>query len=128
MNILKLIIVALCFVSASVFAQVEIDVFEDKVITNITKYDGITTIVIDGFMENPDNCDRTDAYITAFGRTGLRFFSTRQLGNTRHGGDPSIPINMQFDELLPLQLNATPIKFRLEGCILGFPVVRWVGV
>jgi len=109
------------FFSSNIFAQVADDIFEGKIITKITNYKAAITIEVDGVIDNPDNCEVTSAYLVTF--SGRR---TQEYGNTNHGGDRALPVDISLQDLSRLRENSTPVNYRLEGCMFGFPVVRWI--
>lgn len=129
------------------------DVISNQIISRIANFDGIITINTGETMINPDDCSNPFAYIVSVTQSrfndlpepGTGFsvnaggdpnFPVRDftgagtlinmLGNTNHGGEPTFPVNMTIEELSPLRINAIPVEFRVEGCLQGLPVIRWL--
>jgi len=126
------------------------DVVSGQIISHITNFDGVITIDTLQPIINPDSCSNPVAYIVSVTQSRFNQFQLpdpqpgnptntipardytgagtliNMLGNTNHGGDPTFPVNMTVEELLPLRIDEVPVEFRVEGCLRGFPVIRWL--
>lgn len=96
-------------------AQQADDVVLGQQISRIARFNGAITIRTEEPMMNPDNCEIPGDYLIALdGVTRFTFDSG------------AVPAQMTFEELALLRINEVPVDFRLEGCIRGFPAVRWL--